>query len=125
MPPPFLLSASHQPVTALRQQTVLLIGDRLQPFIGGLFPRHLYGQMGKPAVLGGAVPVFDPGGDHHGVAGLELPGFLAPFLLPAPALGAEQDLAAVLLCLVDVPVVAAARLKGHVGDGHACCGQHL
>ena len=59
-----------------------------------------------------------PGGDMHHVALLQGPGLLAPLLVPAPAAGAEQDLSAPGFRVVDVPEVAAARLKGHVEDLH-------
>ena len=40
--------------------------------------------------------------------------FLAPFLIPTPAVYADQQLSAVLVSVMDMPVVPAARFKGHI-----------
>ena len=56
--------------------------------------------MGKPAVLGRAVPVFDPGRNVHHVAGLERQRGLFPLLVPAASSGYEKNLPAFV---VDVP----------------------
>ena len=81
--------------------------------------------MGEPAVRRGAMPVLHPGGDVDHVAGMELPGRLAPFLVPASAGHAEQNLSAALAGVVDVPVVPAARLKGDVVHAHLAGGEGL
>ena len=60
------------------------------------------------------MPVLDPGGDVYHIAGVEFLSLFAPLLIVAPAGHADQNLTAALVRLVDVPVVAAARLKGHV-----------
>src|SRR5699024_5526378 len=75
--------------------------------------------MGEPAVGRRAVPVLDLGRDYHRIAGREGLRRLAPRLIPAAAGGAEQDLPAAFAGVVDVPVVAAARLKGDVGGRDA------
>ena len=62
------------------------------------------------------MPVLHPHGDVHAVAGAQFHGGLAPFLVIAPSGHAQQDLSAALAGVVDVPVVAAARLKGHIED---------
>src|SRR5699024_1529499 len=65
-------------------------------------------------------------GNGDGVAGGERLGRLAPFLIPAAAGGAQENLAAALVGVVNVPVVAAARLKGDVGGGDTVFArQHL
>ena len=56
--------------------------------------------MGKPAVLGRAVPVFDPGRNVHHVAGLERQRGLFPLLVPAASSGYEKNLPSFV---VDVP----------------------
>ena len=53
------------------------------------------------------------------VAGIELAGFLAPFLIPAASGSAEQNLSAASGGLMRMPVVAASGFKGHVADGDA------
>ena len=45
--------------------------------------------MAEPAVLGGAMPVLYFCGNIDHVAGMQLPGVLAPFLIPAAAIGAK------------------------------------
>ena len=72
--------------------------------------------MGKPAVLLCAVPVLHVrrNGDHR--ARHKAHGRLALLLIPALAGRADNHLPAALGRVVDVPVVAAARLKGHVGE---------
>src|SRR5699024_3693570 len=96
--------------------SVLLIIDSLQPFVGGVFTRHLESQMREPAVFGSAMPVLDACRDHYCVAFVQLAGFFAPFLIPAAAADAQQHLSAAFVGMMDMPVVAAARLKRHVGD---------
>lgn len=90
-------------------------GDGFEPFIalrsGG---EHVSGQVLEGGVGLGAVPVFDAFGDVDDVARLEGDGVLAPFLVPAAAAHADEDLAHTV---VDVPIVAAAGSEGHVGVG--------
>ena len=109
----------------LLQLAVFLIGDRLQPFIGTVHAGDLQGQMGEPAVGSRAVPVLDAGGDVDHVAGMQFPGRLAPLLIVAVSGHAEQHLTAALLGLVDMPIVPAARLKGHIVHPHRTGGQGL
>ena len=101
------------------QAGVFLVGDGLAPLVAGVLAGHLEGHVGEPAVFGCAVPVLDLGGDDHRVAGGQRLGRLAPFLVPAAAGGAQQDLPAAFGRVMDVPVVAAARLKGDVGGKDA------
>ena len=98
---------------------VFLVRDRFAPLVAGALAGHFKGHMGEPAVLGCAVPVLDLGRDDHRIAGGEGLRGLAPLLIPAAAGGAQQDLPAALGRMVDVPVVAAARLEGDVGDRDA------
>ena len=74
--------------------------------------------MLEPAVGRGAVPVLDAGGDVHRDARRHLDGGLAPFLVVAAAGGADEDLPAAGLGVVDVPVVAAAGLERHAEGGN-------
>ena len=59
--------------------------------------------------------------DHS--AGDHLYGLPAPFLIIAPAADADQHLAAAALRVVDMPVVAASGLKGHVEDRNLLGGE--
>ena len=100
----------------LRKGGVLLVGDGLAPLVCAIGARGLEGHVAHPTVGGGTVPVLHVGWDIHHVSGDDLAGRLAPFLVPALAVGDEQDLAAAFGRVVDVPVVAAAWLEGDVGD---------
>ena len=75
--------------------------------------------MREIAVLGCSVPVFYPCRNFYGVAGMKLASLFSPFLIPTPAFGAEQELTAVFVGLMNVPVIAAAGFKSHVSCGYA------
>lgn len=70
--------------------------------------------MREPASLRGSVPVLDVRRDRHYSAGNQLLCGLAPLLIPALAVNADQYLTAALIRMVSVPVVPAARLERHV-----------
>ena len=76
---------------------ILLIGDGLAPLVRAGGARSLEGHVAHPAVGGSAVPQLH-------------------LCVPSFAIGDEQDLAAAVFRMVDVPVIAAARLEGDVGD---------
>ena len=78
--------------------------------------------MAEPAVGLGTVPVLDLSGDGDDIAGLQAPGRLARFLIPALAVHAQQQLSAVFGSVMNVPVVAAAGLKGDVGHKYGLLG---
>ena len=101
---------------ACRRPAVLLLLHRLQPFVGAALARHLNRQVGKPTVGGGAVPMLDPGGNVRKIAGQKTLRGLAPFLKEALPGDADQDLTASPIGVMNVPIVAAARLKGDVTD---------
>ena len=60
------------------------------------------------------MPVLHVRGDHDEAALVQADGVLALFLIPALARGAEKELSAAGSRVMDVPVVAAAGLEGHV-----------
>ena len=60
------------------------------------------------------MPVLDVRRNHDDAALVQADRRLALFLIPAFACGAEQQLTAARSRVMDVPVVAAARLKGDV-----------
>ena len=62
------------------------------------------------------MPVLHVRGDVDHVPRQQRPGILAPLLVPAASVGDEQDLAAALGGVMDVPVVTAAGLEGDIGD---------
>ena len=68
------------------------------------------------------MPVLDVSRNLDDVSGVQTLCGLALFLIPALALNADQHLAAALACVVDVPVIAATRLKRNVVDGQVIIG---
>lgn len=70
--------------------------------------------MLKFIVGSGAVPVLDPGRNIDCVSGIKLPRGFSPLLIISSPRGDEQYLTAFA---VDMPVVAAGRLKGDVPYG--------
>ena len=60
------------------------------------------------------MPVLHVRGDHDDAALVQADGILALFLIPALARGAEKELSAAGSRVMDVPVVAAGGLEGHV-----------
>ena len=71
------------------------------------------------------MPVLNACGNVYDVAGVQLAGRLAPFLIVATATGDEQNLAAALICVMDMLVVAAARFKGYVADNNLVEREHI
>ena len=65
------------------------------------------------------MPVLYLRGDDDDGAGSQADSVLVRLLVPALTGGADEDLAAAALGVVDVPVVPATGLKGHVGNRHA------
>lgn len=112
--PPVLIK--HRRIWPLRQQIVLRVSDRLEPFVGATLAWGLESHVRKPAVLCRAMPMLDAREDEHDVAGMQLPGILAPELTPAATVRAQQDLPATLVRMVDMPVVATTQLEGHVSE---------
>lgn len=70
--------------------------------------------MAEPAVLGRAMPVLYTSGNIDHAAWMECLGLPAPFLIPAAAVSAEQDLPAAFGRMVNMPVVAAPWFKGDI-----------
>lgn len=90
--------------------------DRFQPFGRGFFTGTFHRQMAEPAVRLRAVPMLDVGRNRHHISWLQAAGRLVLFLIPALTVYADEQPTAAVLCTMDVPVVAAAGLKGYVGN---------
>ena len=114
---PVCLVSFGQTAGLCLQRVVLLVVHGFEPLVAGVFAREFKGQVAEPAVGCGSVPVLDVSRNLDDVSGVQTLCGLALFLIPALALNADQHLAAALACVVDMPVVAAARLKGDVVDG--------
>lgn len=99
------------------QCAVLLVVHGFEPLVARVLTGEPKGQVAEPAVGGGAMPMLDVCRNLDDIAGVQALRGLALFLVPALAVDADQHLSAALACVVDMPVVAAARLKGDVVDG--------
>ena len=72
---------------------VLLVRDRLKPFIAGFSSGgDVGGDMLEPTVLCRAVPMLHAFRNVNHIPSLQLDGRLSPFLVPAFAADADQDL---------------------------------
>ena len=99
------------------QRVVLLVVHGFEPLVARVLTGEPKDQVAEPAVGGGAMPMLDVCRNLDDIAGVQTLRGLALFLVPALAVDADQHLSAALACVVDMPVVAAARLKGDVVDG--------
>ena len=106
----------------LFQFPVFLIRNRLKPLIGRSFSRHFEGKMLEPGIRSRAVPVFYFRRDVYNISGFQLLCLFAPFLIIAPSACYKEDLTAFVM---DMPVIAAARLESHVADAYSFCSEHF
>ena len=98
------------------QTVVFFIGHGFEPFVLHVFPVDFNCQVGKPAVGGRTVPVFDSGRNVDDGARKDFLCFLAFLLIPAASVDAYQHLPSAFSGLVDMPVVAASRFKRDMGN---------
>ena len=103
------------------QRSIRGVIHRLKPFVCSLLTRNLYGNMGKPTVRLGAMPVFNLGRDGDDHAGFQADSRLARLLIPTAARCTDEQLAAAGLCVVDVSMIAATRLKGDIRQRNRAC----
>ena len=71
---------------------ILRVIDGLAPLVACAFFRHGNGNVRKPLVFDGAMPMFDFGRNIHHIARLQTACRFAGFLIPAFACRANQDL---------------------------------
>ena len=91
----------------------MLVADGLEPLVAlRIADADVGGEVLEPGACGCTMPVLCAFGDVDNVAGMETDGRFAPFLIDALAADADEDL---VCAVVDVPVVAATRLKGYIG----------
>ena len=74
--------------------------------------------MSKPTVSSSTVPVLHVGGNVDNSAGQNLHSGFPLFLIPSSAGNTHEHLSTSFRGLVDMPVVAASRLKSHIGKGY-------
>ena len=67
------------------------------------------------------MPMLDSRRNVHHITGGERLYGLTPLLIATASGNADENLSAATRCLVDVPVVAATRLKGHIVDFDLFC----
>ena len=60
--------------------------------------------------------MLDPSRDVDHISGVQLLSRFAPFLIVPYSSNADQNLSAALCCMVDMPVVTAARFKSYIKD---------
>ena len=106
----------------LFQLSVDLVGDGLQPFVGGLLAGDLEGQVREPAVGCRSMPMLDIRGDVNDRTGQDPYGGLALLLIPTLTSYADKHLSASFGRAMDVPVVTTARLEGDIVDNHLVVG---
>lgn len=95
----------------------------LTPFVFDFLTGDLHRQMREPVVWSCAMPMLNTRRNVDNVAGMQLPDGLSSLLIVAPPGGAEQNLTAAGLHVVDVPVVPASRFKGDMEDSDLICGE--
>lgn len=61
------------------------------------------------------MPVLDIGGNHYDAALMQTDSGLAFFLIPTFTSRANQELTAAFVCMMNMPVIAAPGLEGHIG----------
>ena len=76
---------------------------RFQPFVAGFLAGNLYGDVRKPAVRLGAVPVLDLRRNDDDRTGRQADGRLARLLIPALAGRTDQNLPAAGFGVMNVP----------------------
>src|SRR5215213_2089213 len=90
---------------------VLVIGNVFEPVDGAAVDEGLDGEVGHRGVVGGAVPVLDPGWSPDDIAFGDALLVPAPLLHPPATGGDDKGLSAG----VGVPSRASARGEGHLG----------
>ena len=102
----------------LFQLTIFLVCYRLAPLIGCLLARYFHCQMAEPAIRCSAMPMLNLCRNVDAVARFQFDCFLALFLIISTSGYAYKNLSATALCMMDMPVVPAARLKCDIEDSN-------
>ena len=107
----------------LFQLTIFLVCYRLAPLIGCLLARYFHCQMAEPAIRSSAMPMLNLCRNIDAVTRFQLDCFLALFLIISTSGYAYKNLSATALCMMDMPVVPAARLKCDSEDSNLTGGR--
>ena len=78
--------------------------------------------MGKPTVGSGSMPMLHTGRYVDYRPREHLLSRLSPFLIPATSSHTDEHLSSALGGMMNVPVVAATRFEGDIGDGNLLIG---
>ena len=95
---------------------ILLIAHSLQPLVGGVLARYFKGEVGKTAVFCGTMPMLHVGRNMDDCAWENLLRRLAFFLIPTASGNTHKHLPSAICGVMYVPIVAAARLEGDIGE---------
>ena len=95
---------------------IFLIAYSLLPLVRCVLARYFKGEVGKPTVFCGTMPMLYVCRNMDDCAGKNFLRRLAFFLIPATSGYTYQHLSATLCGVVRVPVVAATWLKGNIEE---------
>ena len=101
---------------------IFLIAHSLLPLVGCVLARYFKGEVGKPAVFCGTMPMLHVGRNMDDCAGEDFLRRLSFLLIPATSGYTYQHLSAALCGVVRVPVVTATRLKGNIEERYLTVG---
>ena len=101
---------------------IFLIAHSLLPLVGCVLARYFKGEVCKPAVFCGTMPMLHVGRNVDDCAGEDFLHRFPFLLIPATSGYTYQLLPAALCGVVRVPVVTATRLKGYVEERYLTVG---
>ena len=113
-----IFRVGHKKSVLFLKLTVLIIRHRLKPFIRRILTGNLKSQVSEPTISRSSMPMFYICRDMDYIARKHLNGRFALFLIPAFSGHADKHLPAAVRRFVNMPVIAAAGFKGHIGDIH-------
>ena len=100
----------------LFQFVILLVVNWFLPLVGCVLARYFKGEMGKPAVFCGTMPMLHVGRNMDDCAWEDFLCRLSFLLIPSTSGYTYQHLPSTLCSVVRVPVVTATRLKGNIEE---------
>ncbi len=98
------------------QLAVFLICNGFEPLSGAVLTRNFNRDMRKPRIGFRAVPVPNIRGDNNNLPWGKAYGWFSVLAVPTLARHTDKHLTAVLVRVVDMPVVAAAGFKCHIRE---------
>ena len=101
---------------------IIVITYWLKPLVGSILACNLEGKVGKPTVGSSSVPVLHIGGNVDDCSRENLLRRLSLLLIPASTRHTDKHLSSALGCMMNVPIVAATRFEGNIGNGNLLIG---